>query len=54
MAQELGAAGYISYSSLTQQNLKLLMEECLKIAILGPGAAAMKDNHGGGKGCIVS
>jgi hypothetical protein len=52
MAQEMGAAGFISYSSLTQQNLKFLMDECAKVALLGGGNGQAKS--GGHSGCIMS
>jgi hypothetical protein len=52
MAKEVGAAGFISYSSLTQQNLKFLMDECIKVALLG-GSGGSQVNSGRG-GCVMS
>jgi hypothetical protein len=51
MAQELGATGFISYSSLTQTNLKLLFDECIKAALRGGPGPAPQTGRGG---CIMS
>lgn len=52
MAKEVGAAGYISYSALTQENLRFLMDECIKVAILGQDLGSKKQETSG-RGCIV-
>jgi len=51
MAKDTGAAGFISYSSLTQQNLRFLFYECIKVALCGGPPAP----QGGGRGgCVMS
>jgi hypothetical protein len=49
LAKEVGAEAFIPYSSRTQENLKLVFDECAKAAL------QRSDSHTTGRGgCVMS
>jgi len=51
LAEEIGAVGYISYSALTQQNLKLIFDTCLAIVVKSGRRGSGKQ---GGGTCVIN
>jgi len=52
LAEEIGAVAFVPYSSLTQENLKFLMDECMRGAF--GGGALLPKKKAKQTGCVVN